>query len=98
MRYLDKANYNRITKIIMNEEVDGDTSASSSQQSTPQSRTNGGAVEPAEEMIRSMSINSHTSSISDDSNSEASSTGGQRALLQERVSEGPFIFTKVRCQ
>lgn len=75
--------------------MDGESSASSSQQSTPQSRTNGGAMAPAEEMMRSMSINSHSSSISDDSNSEASSTG-QQVSLQDRVSEGPFIFTKVR--
>lgn len=95
MRALDNANYNRITKIICNDEMDGESSTPSSQQSTPQSRTNGGVMAPAEEMLRSMSINSHSSSISDDSNSEASSTGHQSSLLQERVSEGPFIFTKV---
>lgn len=95
MRALDNANYNRITKIICNDEMDGESSTPSSQQSTPQGRTNGGVMAPAEEMLRSMSINSHSSSISDDSNSEASSTGHQSSLLQERVSEGPFIFTKV---
>ena len=97
VRALDKANYNRITKIIMNEEVDGDPNTPpitlSSNAAAPPARNGAAAVGPAEELVRSLSINSHSSTVSDDSISESSSTGQQVQEIREQ--EGPFIFSKV---
>eukprot|EP00111_Clytia_hemisphaerica_P013896 TCONS_00040898-protein len=90
VRELDTDNYNRITRIIMNEEVDGaESTPPSSQQSTPQSRNGAAMVENVEDRIESLSLNSRSSSISEDSNGE---TG--QIIVQERVNDGPFILTQ----
>lgn len=92
VRALDKANYNRIAKIIMNEEVDGEPSPPPASQTASPTGRNGVAMKGNIEDMKSLSINSHSSSVSDDSYSESSSSGAQ--VQSKRTQEGPFIFTK----
>jgi len=83
----------------MNEEVDGDPNTPpitlSSAAANPPTRNGAVAVESAEERVRSLSINSHSSSVSDDSISESSLSSTGQQVQESRAQDGPFIFTKV---